>query len=176
MKIIHELEGIAFGLTDGIICFLGLLIGVAASTNNPTFVIIAGVIAGVSNAFGNSLGVFISQSTERGIQIHEKRRHKINTRIHPSKEVFLISVYSFLATISSLVILLLPFFIFRLTIATMSSFLFGLILLFVLGFYNGKLSEENAFFVGFKYVILGIMVVVVCYTIGNYLRFYSFRI
>ncbi|MCW3993915.1 MAG: VIT1/CCC1 transporter family protein [Candidatus Bathyarchaeota archaeon] len=65
----YRLEGIAFGLADGLIMCLGLIIGVAEVTSDTRFVIITGIIGGFANAFGNSIGFFMSQSAERAIQI-----------------------------------------------------------------------------------------------------------
>ena len=57
----YRLEGIAFGLADGLIMCLGLIIGVAEVTSNTRLVIITGIIGGFANAFGNSIGFFMSQ-------------------------------------------------------------------------------------------------------------------
>jgi hypothetical protein len=40
----YRLEGIAFGLADGLIMSLGLIIGVAEATTDPRLVIIAGIM------------------------------------------------------------------------------------------------------------------------------------
>jgi VIT1/CCC1 family predicted Fe2+/Mn2+ transporter len=61
----YRLEGIAFGLADGLIMCLGLIIGVAEVTFETRLVIITGIIGGFANAFGNSIGFFMSQSAER---------------------------------------------------------------------------------------------------------------
>ena len=71
----YGMEGVAFGLTDGIICFLGIIIGVAEATQNVRLVVIAGIVSGIADALGNSIGFFVSQSTERGVQIHHKKEH-----------------------------------------------------------------------------------------------------
>jgi hypothetical protein len=79
----HDLiEAISFGLTDGIICFLGIIVGVAAATRNPTLVIVATISGGIADALGNSVGFFVSQSTERAKKIHDVRDHGIETQIH----------------------------------------------------------------------------------------------
>lgn len=43
----YRLEGIAFGLADGLIMCLGLIIGVAEVTSDTRFVIITGIIGGL---------------------------------------------------------------------------------------------------------------------------------
>ncbi|MCW4019635.1 MAG: VIT1/CCC1 transporter family protein, partial [Candidatus Bathyarchaeota archaeon] len=63
----YGVEGLAFGLADGIICFLGIIIGVAEATQDVRMVMISGIVGGIADALGNSFGFFISQSTERGV-------------------------------------------------------------------------------------------------------------
>ncbi len=166
----YRMEGIAFGLVDGIICLIGLIIGVAEATSNPIIVIISGIIGGLSDAFGNSIGFFISQSTERSVQIHEAKEHGINTRIHSKKEVWMSGVFSFLSTVFVLIILLPPFLFFNINMAIIITFSIGIILSFLLGFYVGKLSKESPYKNGFKYVILTIIGAIVSYLIGDFLK------
>ena len=54
----YRREGIAFGLADGLIMCLGLIIGVAEVTSDTRLVIITGIIGGFANAFGNRLNIF----------------------------------------------------------------------------------------------------------------------
>ena len=56
----YRLEGVTFGLADGLIMSLGLIIGVAEATADPGFVVLAGIVGGFANAFGNSIGFFMS--------------------------------------------------------------------------------------------------------------------
>jgi len=166
----YRMEGIAFGLADGIICFLGLTIGVAEATSDPTLVIISGIIGGIANAFGNSIGFFISQSTERGVQIHETKEHGVKTRIHSKKEVFMSGILTFLATILALAVMISPFLFFNISTAIVVTFSFGMILAFILGSYVGKLSRENPYKTGLKYVVLGIIGAVISFLIGDFLK------
>ena len=166
----YRMEGIAFGLADGIICLIGLIIGVAEATLNPTTVIISGIIGGLSDAFGNSIGFFISQSTERSVQIHEVEEYGIKTRIHSKKEVWMSGVFSFLSTVFVLIMLLPPFLFFNINIAVIITFSIGIILSFLLGYYVGKLSKENPYKTGFKYVILTLIGAIVSYLIGDFLK------
>jgi len=166
----YRMEGFAFGLADGIICFIGLTIGVAEATFNPTLVIISGIIGGLADAFGNSIGFFVSQATERGVQIHETKEHGVKTRIHSTKEVWMSGVVSFLATILALIILLSPFLFFDISTAVVLTFSVGMILSFVLGGYVGRLSGESPYKTGLKYAMLALVGAVVSYLIGDFLK------
>jgi len=166
----YRMEGVAFGLADGIICFLGLTIGVAEATSDPTLVIISGIIGGIANAFGNSIGFFISQSTERGVQIHETEEHGVKTRIHSKREVFMSGVFTFMATILALVVLVSPFLFFDIPTAIVVTFSLGMVLVFILGSYVGELSRENPYKTGLKYAVLGIVGAVISFFIGDFLK------
>lgn len=69
----YWMEGVAFGLADGIICCLGIVIGVAEATINlpllerRSLILASRILGGL---FGNSIGFFLSQETERSVQIH----------------------------------------------------------------------------------------------------------
>ncbi len=166
----YRMEGIAFGMVDGMILCLGLTIGVAEATSDATLVIITGIIGGLANGFGNAIGFFMSQSTERGLQIHESTEHGVTTRIHSKKEIFVNTACSFLATIVTLAILVSPFVLFDIVTAVTLTFLLGAVLSFVLGTYVGKLSRENAYWTGFKYAVLAVIGAVISHVVADLLK------
>jgi len=71
-----------------------------------------------------------------------------------------------------LVILLFPFLLFDITLAIAISAGLGLGLLFLLGLYVGKLSEESKLGTGIKYVCLGAAGALICYLVGTLLSFF----
>jgi predicted membrane protein (TIGR00267 family) len=161
------LEGIAFGLTDGLILCLGLIIGVAEATSDTKFVIIAGVIGGFANSFGNSIGFFISQSAERGLQIHETLTHGVRTRIHSKREVLVNSIFSFASTIAASIILIAPFIFFSMTTASILAFMIGIIMAFILGGYVSTLIRENPYKGGLKYAVLAVLGAAISHLIAD---------
>jgi predicted membrane protein (TIGR00267 family) len=164
----YLMESIAFGLTDGIICFLGIIVGVARATSSPTLVIITGIVGGIADALGNSVGFFISQTTERAVQISEVEKGT-KSRVHSKKEVWMSGVFSFLATIVALVLLLFPFTFLSIWNATYVSFAIGTIMSFVLGSYVGKIGKENAYKSGLKYAAITIAGALIAYLVGEVL-------
>jgi len=159
-------ESIAFGLTDGVICFLGIIVGVASATSDSITVIIATIVGGIADALGNSIGFFVSQSTERAVQISSGEAGD-NAHVHSKREVWLSGVFPFLATIVALGLLIMPFSFLGVWPATAVSFVIGTILAFVLGSYIGKLSNERPYKNGIKYALITIMGAVVCYGVGE---------
>ncbi len=163
----YHLEGIAFGLADGLIMCLGLIIGVAEATSQTQLVIITGIIGGFANAFGNSIGFFMSQSAERALQIHETKEHGANTRIHSKREVFTNSILAFASTIGATLILLAPFTCFSMGHAEILTFIIGIVMAFILGSYVGRTSHECFYKTGIKYALLAVLGAVISHYLAD---------
>jgi predicted membrane protein (TIGR00267 family) len=163
------MESVAFGLTDGVICFLGIIVGTARATNDPRLVITLGIVGGIADALGNSIGFFVSQATERAVQMRGVEEGN-NTHVHSKKEVWLSGIFSFLATIFVLVLLLSPFVFLSVWPAASASFIIGTVSAFVLGIYIGKVSNENPYKSGVKYALITMAGAVVSYVVGEALH------
>jgi len=163
----YRLEGIAFGLADGLIMCLGLIIGVAEATSQTHLVIITGIIGGFANAFGNSIGFFMSQSAERALQIHEAKEHGATIRIHSKKEVLTNSLFAFTSTITATLVLLSPFTCLSMDYAVISTFIIGTAMAFILGSYIGKTSHENPYKAGAKYALLAVLGAIISHYIAD---------
>jgi len=169
VKLIEGFQGAAFGLADGVICILGMIIGVAVATSDLKLILIAAVAGGIADALGNAIGFYMSELSERGSQIHSQK-HGVNSAIHSLREVLMSGVFSFVATIFVLVVLLAPFLLLDIGKALITSILLSIALLFSLGVYVGKLSEESALRTGIKYIVLGIIGAAISYVIGDVLK------
>lgn len=167
----YHLEGIAFGLADGLIMCLGLIMGVAEVTSSTQLVIITGVIGGFANAFGNSIGFFMSQSAERALQIHEATDHGVATRIHTKREVFTNTLLAFASTITATLVLLSPFICCYMDLAVILTFIIGIIMAFILGSYIGRISRENPYKTGLKYTLLAILGAIISHYIADFIQF-----
>jgi predicted membrane protein (TIGR00267 family) len=164
----HIMESVAFGTTDGIICFLGIIVGVARATFDAKAVIIASVIGGIADALGNSIGFFVSQSTERAVQIVDSTNGD-GGRIHTKREVYLSGAGAFAATIVAMVVLIWPFFVFPVWVATAVSFVIGFLLASTLGYFIGVLEKINTFKCALKYALITLAGTIVCYGVGELL-------
>jgi predicted membrane protein (TIGR00267 family) len=172
MKIFPEIEGVAFGLVDGVVLVLGLIIGVWAATGNLNTILLAALIGGIANAFGNSAGVFLSQTAERGVQLHEKRRHQVKTKAHSEGEVLRISLFAFASSVLTVFILIVPFYLFGITQAALVSLAVALALLFLLGRHVGKLSEDGATKFGLMYACVGLLAAAIAFLAGEGLKLF----
>lgn len=166
----YRLEGIAFGLADGLIMCLGLIIGIAEATSQTHLVLITGIIGGFANAFGNSIGFFMSQSAERALQIREATDHGGNTRVHSKREVLTNSIFAFTATVAATLFLLSPFVFLAMSQAVALTFIIGIVTAFMLGSYIGRTSQENPFKTGAQYALLAILGAVISHYIADFVK------
>lgn len=165
----YRLEGISFGLADGLIMSLGLIIGVAEATTDPRLVIIAGVIGGFANAFGNSIGFYMSQSAERGLQIHEITEHGATTNVHSKMEIYMNSTFAFLCSVAVSIALLTPFVLLNMATAVSVAFALGVLIAFTLGSYVGRISRENSWLCGLKYAVIAFLGAIISHLIADVL-------
>jgi predicted membrane protein (TIGR00267 family) len=170
MKLLQVLEGASFGLADGVICALGIIMGVAAATSSATTVIIVGVIGGVADAFGNSIGFYISQLAERGVQTYESREHGEKHKIHTVEDTIVSGIASFIVTIVIFGLLLVPYLFLQIVDASIVSFAVGAVILACLGAYVARLSKESIWKTGLWYACIGLVGAVVSYWIGLQLK------
>ncbi|PIO06226.1 hypothetical protein COT29_02045 [Candidatus Micrarchaeota archaeon CG08_land_8_20_14_0_20_59_11] len=171
MKLSEVFQGAAFGMMDGIILIVGLLIGVSEATASHKIVIVSGLVGGIANAFGNSIGFYTSESAERGEQIkfHKARGKKIEDGyVHTHEEMLASSALSFIATIIALIFPIAPFFFFAdIGTAMIACVAVSAVMLFCLGTYIAKLNDECWWKSGLKYALLGFAGAVIAYFIGD---------
>ena len=165
----YRLEGVTFGLADGLIMSLGLIIGVAEATADPGFVVLAGIVGGFANAFGNSIGFFMSQSAERAIQIHETEEHNAQRNVHSKREIYVNSILAFACSVGISFVLLSPFLLLSLSVAVILAFVIGIIVAFILGSHIGKMCHESRLTSGLKYATIAFVGAVVSHFVADLL-------
>jgi len=169
MRVIKGLEGAAFGLVDGVICISGMIIGVAIVTSDIRIIFISAITGGLTDAFGNSIGIYLSGYTERGAQIHSQEQG-IETSVDSTQEILFSAILSFLVTVGVVAIMLMPFLFLDIGKSLIFCIIFALISLSGLGIYVGKLSGEKPINTSIKFVLIGTVGMVFSYFIGNILK------
>jgi predicted membrane protein (TIGR00267 family) len=168
-EVLPGFQGIAFGLMDGLITMLGIIMGISTATGDAKLVITAGIIGGIANGFANSIGLYASELAERGQQIQDKKRGK-QTHIHTMKEIWIASGLAFVSSIVALILPIVPFMLFPIQQSMIVAFVISSLLLFFLGYEVGRISEEDGLGMGIKYVLAGLFGAVVCFMIGDLLQ------
>lgn len=162
------LEGGSFGFVDGVICSFGLIAGLTAATQNSTIILISGFLAGLSDSFGNSIGFFMSQKSEKTVQTIRNKRNK--EHIHSEEEVFMSGLSSFLSTIITYALMLFPFLFLEINSALVLSLVMAIVLVFSLGAYNAVLLKKDAIKEGLFYVSITLVTAIISYAVGYYLN------
>ncbi|MBI5228618.1 VIT1/CCC1 transporter family protein [Candidatus Micrarchaeota archaeon] len=170
----EHFQGIAFGLMDGIVTLLGILIGVSEATGNAKIVIVSGLIGGIANSFGNAIGFYTSESAERGMQLrfYEKKKKRDGTEyLHTHSDIIQSALLSFFSSLLALFIPTLPFFLVdKIGNAMVLCVVLSISLLFFLGYYIGSIYRWNAWKSGIRYVLIGLIGAAVGFLAGDALK------
>ncbi len=163
---VEGFHGLAFGLVDGLITMLGVVIGVAQATGKTNLVLVSGLVAGIANAFGNSIGFYGSELAERGEHMIEGRQPSSMTEVRRS------TLLSFAMTIVAVFALLTPFLLLQenFAIAMVVAVLEGSALLFGLGLIVGRLWRHHALRYGLLYLTLGLTGTGLSFLVGDLVR------
>jgi predicted membrane protein (TIGR00267 family) len=171
LDIIEGFQGAAFGLSDGVICISGMIIGACVATWDSKVVMIAALTGGLADALGNAIGFYLSELTERGVQIHD-RSHGGNSSIHSKHEVLVSGILSFSATFFVLALFLSPFLFLGMGTSLWVIFTEAIIVMLILGVYVGKLSGESPTRTAVKYALLAVTGAGFSYLVGEMLQIY----
>lgn len=160
-RLVEGFHGMAFGMVDGLIALLGVVIGVASATNSSEIVILSGVVVGLTNAFGNSIGFYASELAEQGEHLQE------NMEVSSWAEVKRSTVLAFIASLFSVLVLVPPFLFMSTKSAMILSVITSTLLLYALGSLVGRYSKRSSLKYGFTYVLLGLAGAGFAYMIGT---------
>ncbi|MBW3015653.1 hypothetical protein KY330_04485 [Candidatus Woesearchaeota archaeon] len=146
-------QGATFGIMEGIVMMLGVLIGLSV-TGNKNLAILGVVTAGVADAFANSSAFHVSEESEG---------------IHTKKEIWLSTMWCFIGTVSSVIILIIPLLIFNLPNATYIGFGVAILLLILLGQFVAKHQKLDPTTLIPKYILIGVSVSIATYIVSELL-------
>lgn len=146
--------GIGFGLTSATITTLGLMVGLYSGTNSK-FIVLAGILTiAVADAFSDALGIHIS----------EEAKNKFS-----DKEVWLSTLFTFLAKFIFTLTFVIPVLIFQISTAVLVSIIWGMIMLGALSYKIARDKKENPAKVIGEHLIIAAAVIIIANYIGNWL-------
>jgi VIT1/CCC1 family predicted Fe2+/Mn2+ transporter len=145
-------SGLFFGLTSGVITTVGLMVGLAASTNSRVAVIGGIVTIAISDAMSDALGMHLSQESDGKNTEHDVWNATISTFL--AKFVFAVSF-------------IFPIIFLKLSLAIFVSMLWGILILSLGSYINakekGRVKARKAVL---EHVFLAAVVVLVSYETG----------
>lgn len=157
---------------DGVLTMIGVLMGSYLSdVNSPSTVIRIGVATAISIGVSGLWGAYLAESAERGRELAELERISLtdlsDTKIGRASRmaVIVVSLVDGLSPFVSSLIVLIPFFVAPLIgnilISYVLSLVVGLISLFGLGMFLGRISGRNLIGYGLRTTVAGIVVIVI---------------
>ena len=147
---IKGIEGATFGLMDGIVTTLGIIIGLGA-TGSRLALIVGVLVTTVADALADAAGIHVSQETERK---------------HSNEQVRFATIFSFAFRLLAGIILIIPIFLLEFFTSVFVSVAVGMVMIAFLGYFIGKTRKESTLRMIAEYIGLGLVVVVISYYIG----------
>lgn len=159
---IHEnyLRSTVFGFQDALVSTTGVIVGVAAGTQNRDIVLLAGVITIMVEALSMAVGQYMSEKTVQ--QLDKSKKYTDSLVIGA-----LIMYGSYF--LGGLVPLL-PIFLFRLPEASYLSIVFSLTGLLILGIVRAKIVKESPIRSAMEILLLGGAATAVGLAAGYFLK------
>lgn len=144
--------GISFGLTSATITTLGLMIGLNSGTHSR-LVVLGGILTiAVADAFSDALGIHISEESENQ---------------HTDKEIWLSTVFTFLAKFFFALTFVVPVLILPLPAAIVVSVIWGLLVLSLLSLYLAKIQKEKPIKVVGEHLLIAVIVIFLTNYLGG---------
>ncbi|MCL5430469.1 MAG: VIT1/CCC1 transporter family protein [Candidatus Marsarchaeota archaeon] len=75
-RIITNIRDIAFGMNDGLVELLAVIVGLAAAVTNPLFVVLGGFIVSISGTLSMAGGAYLSTEYEESLRADRKDNEK----------------------------------------------------------------------------------------------------
>lgn len=144
-------KGLSFGLTSAVITTLGLMVGLNSSTGSKLAVVSSILIIALADAFSDSLGVHISEES-----------NKENSARH----VWEATIATFLTKAIFALTFLIPFIFFKLSTSIFISIVWGVIILSILSYKISNEKERKNFSVVFEHLFIATLVIAISYYLG----------
>lgn len=144
-------KGLSFGLTSAVITTLGLMVGLNSSTGSKLAVISGILVIALADAFSDSLGVHISEESNKE---------------NSSRHVWEATIATFLTKAIFALSFLIPFIFFKLSTSILISIVWGVIILSVLSYKISNEEERKNFSVVFEHLLIATVVILISYYLG----------
>ena len=157
-KYIHQIiSSVSFGMTSGVITALGMIVGLNEATSSRLAVFAGIVVMAIADGLADAAGFHLAEESEVENGIPR----------HTSKEIWMTTVYTFLAVCGFILTFSIPVLMFQLNTAIIIDIVWGFVLLIVLNYYIARFKKENPVRLIIGHVSLAVFVVVVSYIAGN---------
>ncbi|MEM2175522.1 MAG: hypothetical protein QXI58_07900, partial [Candidatus Micrarchaeia archaeon] len=139
---------LAFGIMDGIVTLVGVLLALFVANADRKIVMITTLAAAIADSTANAAGFHVAE------EVGKKNTHSRAVRA---------SLFSFIATFVTMMIPLIPILFFELYYSIPLAILIGLLILFLLG------SITKNWKVGIEYFLIGAVAGSICYLVSHFI-------
>lgn len=157
-----------FGLEDGTVSTLGVLVGIAAGTENKSLVILSGLVIIFVESLSMAAGTFLSNKSE--LQYDQSRnifRPLRHIFVNSSPKPIRASLFMFVAYVIGGLVALSSFFFLVSTTAIITAVLLSFVFLFVIGFVKGRLAKINPLRSGLEMMTISASAAITGFVVGK---------
>lgn len=157
-KYSHQLiTGISFGLTTAVITSLGIIVGLHSATSSKLAVVAGIVVMAVADGLSDAVSMHTAEEAEV-----EGGKGK-----YTPKEIWLTTLFTFLAVSGFTLTFAIPILLFPLKTAVFLAIGWRMLLLTLLNFQIAKARKENPMKLISEHILLAVLVIIVSYLVGN---------
>lgn len=154
------ITGISFGLTTSVITSLGMIAGLYAATSSRLAVVAGVVIMAIADGLSDAVSLHTVEEAEM-----ENGKTK-----HTSKEIWLTTLFTFLAAAGFTFSFVVPILMLQLKIAVAVDIIWGALLLTILNFFIAKSKKEKPLKLILEHLFLAGIVIVASHLLGDLMQ------
>ena len=160
---------IIFGLEDGIVSTLGVLVGIATGTNNKSLVILSGLVVIFVESLSMAAGTYLSNKSQQEIHLAEDKKFPLKSLFHRHKPGLPVKESAFMGVTYILggLVALTSFLILPVGIGVISAVLTSFVFLFTIGFVKGNLAQISSVKSGLEMVLVSASASFIGYIVGK---------
>jgi len=165
-----SLREIIFGLEDGIVSTLGVIIGIAVGTNNRFVVLLSGLVIIFVESLSMAAGTYLSNKSQ--LQLHLSQKHVFFWQRfgHPHSLVkpLVDSLYMGIAYTSGGSLALISFLFLSPLNAIFPAIFISLVSLFLIGAVKGHITKINLIQSGLEMMLVSALAALIGFVIGKF--------
>lgn len=147
IKKIPGIHGVMFGMMDGVINVIGIVLGL--STIGDQRILILGALAGaLANSMANAAGVHVGTETSKAFA---------------KKDVMISTLYAFLSTFTVAALVIIPHFLLAAQSAVIGSVVVSVLILGSMGIFVARYRNRNPVRIALEYISIGLLIGLITY-------------
>lgn len=156
-----------FGINDGLVSNLGLILGVAGATDNHSIIVLSGIAGMAAGAISMAAGEYISMRSQYEVLEYQSKQKSSELSVDNIGSPWVAAISSLISFAIGAFIPLLPFFFNIGHWSLKISIIVSALSLFIVGCILSLFTGRNAFYGGFRMLCIGAFAGIATYAIGK---------